>query len=226
MTTRGRIEGESPEYRKAREELLESEIALRDQRERVAALRRSLPQGPALPDYVFQKGPEDLSARGSTHETRLSELFERPDQPLILIHFMYGGAQKNPCPMCSAWADGYNAAARHLGQRANFAVVAEAEIDKMRDWARTRGWSELRFLSSADTSFKTDLKMQDSDGSQHPGVSVFTRDADGTVRHFYTAEAVMRAGEFRGVDLLNPVWHLLDLLPEGRGDFFPSLSYD
>ncbi len=35
--------GESPDHRKARDELLEAEIGLRDQRERVAELRRKLP---------------------------------------------------------------------------------------------------------------------------------------------------------------------------------------
>ncbi len=29
----------------------------------------------------------------------------------------------------------------------------------------------------------------------------------------------------RGIDLLAPVWHLLDLTPRGRGDWYPSLDY-
>ena len=36
----------------------------------------------------------------------------------------------------------------------------------------------------------------------------------------------MRPGQFRGIDLLSPVWNLLDLTPEGRGDWEPSLAYD
>ena len=39
------IKGESAEYRKLRNQLLEAEIALKDQTERVAALRRQLPTG-------------------------------------------------------------------------------------------------------------------------------------------------------------------------------------
>ena len=39
------IKGESEEYRKLRNQLLEAEIALKDQTERVAALRRPLPAG-------------------------------------------------------------------------------------------------------------------------------------------------------------------------------------
>ncbi len=29
----------------------------------------------------------------------------------------------------------------------------------------------------------------------------------------------------RGLDLLNPVWNILDLTPQGRGDWYPGLSY-
>jgi predicted dithiol-disulfide oxidoreductase (DUF899 family) len=42
------IKGESEEYRKLRDQLLEAEIALKDQTERVAALRRKLPGGPLV----------------------------------------------------------------------------------------------------------------------------------------------------------------------------------
>jgi predicted dithiol-disulfide oxidoreductase (DUF899 family) len=28
-----------------------------------------------------------------------------------------------------------------------------------------------------------------------------------------------------GIDFLNPVWNLLDLLPAGRQDFFPQAEY-
>ena len=52
--------GETKEHRKARDELLEAEIALRDQRERVAALRRQLPTNPVDTDYTFREGPVDL----------------------------------------------------------------------------------------------------------------------------------------------------------------------
>jgi predicted dithiol-disulfide oxidoreductase (DUF899 family) len=29
----------------------------------------------------------------------------------------------------------------------------------------------------------------------------------------------------RGIDLLNPVWHVLDLTPQGRGDWYAELDY-
>ena len=48
------VPGESAEYRSARDRLLEQEIELRRAMEAVAAARRELPPGGAIPeDYVF-----------------------------------------------------------------------------------------------------------------------------------------------------------------------------
>ena len=47
---------ESREYTARREELRLAEIELMRQRERVAALRRALPPGAVVEDYVFPKG--------------------------------------------------------------------------------------------------------------------------------------------------------------------------
>ena len=30
----------------------------------------------------------------------------------------------------------------------------------------------------------------------------------------------------RAGDLVDPLWGLLDMTPEGRGDFFPKINYD
>jgi predicted dithiol-disulfide oxidoreductase (DUF899 family) len=30
----------------------------------------------------------------------------------------------------------------------------------------------------------------------------------------------------RAGDLVDPLWGLLDMTPEGRGDFFPKVNYD
>jgi predicted dithiol-disulfide oxidoreductase (DUF899 family) len=114
--------------------------------------------------------------------------------------------------------------APHVTQRTNFALSARADLAKVRAYARGRGWNHLRLLSSAKNSFTRDFGME-KDGDQLPGISVFHRDADGTVRHFYTAGAIMGEGQYRGLDLLSPVWHLYDLLPEGRGDFMPKHKY-
>jgi len=49
---------------------------------------------------------------------------------------------------------------------------------------------------------------------------------DGTLRHFYSASAIMEENEYRGLGLFTPVWNLLDLTPDGRGDWFPGVQYD
>jgi predicted dithiol-disulfide oxidoreductase (DUF899 family) len=49
------LPNESDEYLSKREELRLAEIELMRQRERVAELRRGLPQGAAIQDYVFEE---------------------------------------------------------------------------------------------------------------------------------------------------------------------------
>src|SRR5580692_11584712 len=85
------LENESPEYLAKREELRLAEIDLMRQRERVAALRRELPQGAPILDYVFEEGPANLNAGDTPVRTvRLSELFTKPNRSLVVYHFMYG----------------------------------------------------------------------------------------------------------------------------------------
>lgn len=222
-----RLADESDEYLAAREELRHAEIDLMRHRERVAALRRALPAGPAVADYVFLEGPADLDAGDDpVREVTLSGLFTGPDRPLIVYHFMYGKLQRSPCPMCTLWIDGFAGVARHIARNADFAVAAAADLPALRAYARERDWSGLRLLSCGDSTFKYDLGSEDEDGAQDSTVSVFTRDADGTVRHFYSAHPRMAEDvDQRGIDLLNPVWHLLDLTPVGRGDWFAGLDY-
>jgi predicted dithiol-disulfide oxidoreductase (DUF899 family) len=88
------------------------------------------------------------------------------------------------------------------------------------------GWDKLRLLSAGHGTFKYDLGSEDREGHQDSTVSVFTRDADGTARHFYTAHPRL-ATEIpaRGIDLLAPIWHFLDLTPQGRGKWYANLAY-
>jgi len=222
----GPLANESENYRKIREELFEAEAALRDQRERVAALRRKLPLDTNVKDYVFQEGPADLDQDGPITEVRLSELFAKPDEALVAYQYMYGGAQTKPCPMCTLWVDGFNGIGHHLQQRLNFAIIAQAGIGELRKWARSRDWRKLRLISSAGTEFKTDLHFSDAAGAQWPGVSAFSRSPDGSVKHFYSGSAQMEdAKRTRGIDLLTPFWNILDLTPEGRKEWTPKLEY-
>jgi len=221
------LTNESPEYLAKREELRLAEIELMRQRERAADLRRHLPEGAPIQDYQFEQGPRDLNAGDAPVRTvRLSELFTRPNRSLVIYHFMFGKKQTKACPMCTAWLDGANGVAHHLAQNLDFAVVAAAELPSLRAHARERGWDKLRLLSAGNNTFKYDLGSEDHEGAQDSTVSVFTRDANGTLRHFYTAHPRMAPDvQERGIDLLTPMWHFLDLTPQGRGNWYASLAY-
>lgn len=221
----GRLPHESAEYRKIRDQLTQAELALRDQREQVAALRRKLPRDTVVEDYVLREGPPDLAAEGPIGDVRLSELLQA-DRALLLVHFMYGKKQAEPCPMCTLWADGYSGQAHHLRQRIDLGVLVAGPLERFRPYARERGWHDLRLFSAGDATVKRDLGFEDAEGAQSPGASVFTRGPDGSVRHFYSVSALLTPQEFRGMDLLCPLWHFLDLTPEGRGDFMPKKRYD
>ncbi|WP_205519089.1 DUF899 family protein [Streptomyces olivoreticuli] len=227
MLRHTRLPGESAEHLAAREELRLAEIELMRQREKVAARRRALPQGAPVDDYAFAEGPADLGEGDApVREVALSGLFTAPDRPLIVYHFMYGKRQTEPCPMCTMWIDGYSGVAHHIARNADFVIAAAADPATLRQYARRRGWSRLRLLSCGKNSFKYDLGSEDADGGQDSTVSVFTRDADGTVRHVYSAHPRLAEDiQERGIDLLSPVWHLLDLTPGGRGDWYPRVDY-
>jgi predicted dithiol-disulfide oxidoreductase (DUF899 family) len=75
--------GESGEYRRARNELLEAEAELRRLNEKVAVLRRALPAGGLVrEDYVFES-----AADGG--KVRFSELFAPGKNSLVIYHMMF-----------------------------------------------------------------------------------------------------------------------------------------
>jgi len=211
---------ESAAYRAVRDELQAAEIALRDQRERVATLRRRLPQDTLVDDYALEELRD-----GARVPVRLSALFDDPTKPLVVMQFMFGKRQEKPCPMCTMWADGYDGVVPHLRRRVNFAVLVAGDAAEIEAWGRSRGWRHVRLVSAAGSTIKRDLGFEEA-GAQHPGVSVFTRRPDGAIVLFYSQSAWYGGQEFRGMDLLSPVWNFLDLTPEGRGDFMPSRRYD
>ncbi len=221
------LPNESKEYLAKREEVRQAEIELMKQRERVAALRRELPKGATIQDYEFLEGPRSLDDGDEpVGKVQLSELFTAPDRSLVVYHFMYGKKQTKPCPMCTAWIDCFNGIAHHLAQNVDLVIVAAADPATLRAHARNRGWHKLRLLSAGESTFKYDLGSEDLEGHQDSTVSVFTRDKDGTLRHFYSVHPTL--GEEikeRGIDELNPVWNVLDLTPQGRGDWYASLDY-
>ena len=222
-----RLSNESPDYIAKREELRIAEVDLMSQRERVAELRRELPKGATVQDYAFEEGPVSLDAGDTpTRKVMLSELFTAPDRSVVVYHFMYGKLNTSPCPMCTMVIDGLNGVADHLAQNVDLVIVAAADPATLRAHARARGWDKLRLLSSGDSTFKYDLLSEDREGNQDSTMSVFTRDSDGTLRHFYTCHPWM-ADEIpeRGIDLMFPVYNVLDLTPQGRGEWYAELDY-
>jgi predicted dithiol-disulfide oxidoreductase (DUF899 family) len=227
MLRHTRLAHEPREYLQKREELRLAEMEMLRNIERVAALRRALPPGAEVTDYLFQEGPRDLNGADSPiSSVRLSELFSGPERPLIVYHFMYGKRNTTACPMCTMWIDTFNGIAPHLAQNVDLAIVAAADPATLRAHARARGWHNLRLLSAADNTFKYDFRSEDAEGRQDSALSVFTRDAEGRLRHFYTTHPWLDADmNERGIDLLQPVYNMLDLTPQGRGSWYASLEY-
>ena len=217
-----RFPGENATYRAARDKLLKAEIDLRAQVEAVAAMRRRLPLGgPVAEDYAFDEG---------TGRVRLSELFSDGKDTLLVYNFMFGPAMAAPCPMCTSILDSLDGAAPHVSQRANLVVVAKSPIERIREFARGRGWRNLRLLSSAGTTYNRDYHGEAEDGSQWPMLNVFVRRGR-RVRHAHGSELLFlrapRGQDGRHVDMIWPLWNLLDLTPEGRGtSWYPRLKYE
>ena len=227
MRRQTNLANESSEYLAKRDQLRLAEIELMRQRERVAELRRQLPEGAIIQDYTFEEGPVSLDEGDTpTRTVRLSELFTGPDRAVVIYHFMYGKKNTKPCPMCTLVIDGWNGVAHHLAQNVDVAVVAAAEPIELRAHGRARGWNRLRLLSAGSNTFKYDFGSEDREGNQDSTVSVFTRDGKGTLRHFYTAHPSMADDiKERGLDLLCHVYNVLDLTPQGRGDWYADFSY-
>src|SRR5438046_7927477 len=131
---------------------------------------------------------------------------------------MFGKKQVNPCPMCTAWIDGYNGVAHHIAQNVDLAIVAAADSSTLRAYARERGWNRLRLLSAGESTFKYDLGSEDAPGHQDSTISVFTRDSDGTLRHFYSGHPSMDNDvKERDIDDFNHIWNVMDPTTQGLG---------
>jgi predicted dithiol-disulfide oxidoreductase (DUF899 family) len=216
-------EGASDEYVAARRALAEAELALRDQVEDVARLRRKLPRGAALGEYAFAEGPRDLTQDEPVRATRLRELFGEHDE-LVVYHLMFHPDDDAACAMCSLFVDGLHGVSHHIARRAGLAVIGKAPLQKLRRFARRRGWDGLRIVSSHDSTFNADLAVEAPNGAQLPAVSSFVREGE-EVRHVQTRPADFADGSVRGMDLISPVWNVFDLLASGRGQWLPDNSY-
>ncbi|HEX6525944.1 MAG TPA: DUF899 family protein [Streptosporangiaceae bacterium] len=238
-----RFPGESSDYRLARNRLLEAEVELRRMIERVAAQRRALPPGGAVPDdYVFEKAADGGAVR-------FSELFAPGKDTLVIYSFMFprwsgdtrpGPAAgetarlplaETPCPSCTSILDSLDGAAPHLTQQLSLVVVAKSDPARIRNFAHERGWRNLRLLSSRNNTYNRDYHAEAPDGEQAPVLNVFTRDGDG-LRHRWATELMFAPRdedeEPRHVDSIWPIWNVLDMTPNGRGSGsdFPAMQYE
>jgi predicted dithiol-disulfide oxidoreductase (DUF899 family) len=238
-----RFPGESEEYRRERNRLLDAEAGLRRAIEQVAAQRRALPPGGVVPDdYRF----EEASDGG---EVRFSELFEPDKDTLVVYSFMFprysgdtrpGPAEgetarlpvsETPCASCTSILDSLDGAALQLGRLLNLVVVAKSDPDRIRNFARERGWRHLRLLSSRSNAYNRDYHAETPEGEQMPILNVFVRDGD-QFRHTWASELMYAPREEgmdpRHVDFIWPIWNVLDAIPEGRSNAsnFPSLRND
>ncbi|MCP2167732.1 DUF899 family protein [Goodfellowiella coeruleoviolacea] len=213
------------EYRAARTALWQAEQDLRDALEAVAEARRALPPGALLrDDYALREGPADPGLDQPEVTRSLRDLFGE-HRTLVVYHLMFAPGAPEACPMCSMWVDGLHGVSHHLARHTAFAVVAEASVAELRAWGRRRGWDGLRLISAGGTTFGRDVGAVRPDGTLRPGLTVLRREDDG-VRHCYTAFADWsEADRERGIDLYSPVWQVLDLLPQGRGDWYAANDY-
>jgi len=203
----------------ARRELLEAEKELQSARDKLAAKRRALPWRKIEADYVFSGEDGDKSLR---------ELFGKHSQ-LLVYHFMYHPEWDEGCKSCSFWADSFDGLIPHLAARdVAFTVISRGPLEKLLTYRDRMGWN-FPWLSSANNTFNYDFdvsftpqQLEEKNarynyrdgagaGPEMPGVSVFACDEDDSICHTYSTFS-------RGLDPLNPVYQLLDLVPKGRDE--------
>ena len=178
------------------------EDSLNDNKRKLAELRRQLFKR-EVTDYT-------LTAQDGS-QIALSQLFGNADE-LLLIHNM-----GKSCAYCTLWADGFNGIIHHLENRAPFVVVSPDDYQTQRDFYNSRGW-KFRMFSAHGTTFFKDLDFEYETGKPMPGVSTFTKSADGKI--YRIASAYFGPG-----DDFCSLWHLFDLLPRGVNDWSPKFKY-
>jgi predicted dithiol-disulfide oxidoreductase (DUF899 family) len=207
------------EWLEARRQLLAREKTFTRERDQLSAARRALPWERVDKTYVFDT-PQGKQT--------LAELFGACSQ-LIAYHFMFGPDWQEPCKSCSFWADNFNGIPEHLRHRdVTLIAVTSAPLAKIDTIKQRLGWTFTMVSSGANTfnrdynvSFSRDqleagevtynYRPMKTSMTELPGISVFYRDAAGTVFHTYSCYA-------RGLDMLNGAYHYLDLVPKGRDE--------
>lgn len=175
----------------------------------IAELRKQLVQARK---QAAAMSVQDYALRGvDGSEVRLSALFNgKPD--LIIVHNM-----GRKCPYCTLWADGLIGFAKHLENRAGFALCSADEPEVARQFAASRGWP-YRVVSGHGSPFAHDMGFEPKPGEPWPGVSTFRRAADGSITR-------IGAASFGPGDDFCSIWHMLDLLRDGAAGWEPKYTY-
>ncbi len=209
----------------ARRALLRKEKALTRRHDALCEERRALPWVRVDKAYTFE---------GADGPATLSDLFGGRSQ-LIIQHFMMGPGWKEGCTGCSFMADHIDAARMHLEPHdVTVVVVARATLPEIDAFRARMGW-KFRWVSSHGSDFNYDFHVSftprqiaegrvvynyassDTEEEECPGVSVFFKDADGTVYHTYSTYS-------RGEESLVGAYHFLDLTPRGRNETGPHFN--
>jgi len=138
---------ETPDYRAARQRLLAEEIELRRHHERVAEMRRALPDGGAVGktyQFIGENGP-----------TTLEGLFG-PHQTLVIYSYMFGPQRQNACPMCTSYMGGFDHKITDISQRVAIAFVARSPIEKLIEAKSARGWTNMPIFSDPEGDYTRD----------------------------------------------------------------------
>jgi len=207
------------EWIAARINLLAEEKEFTRRRDALSRHRRDLPWV-KIDDYVFD---------GPAGKVRLSELFRGKSQ-LIVYHLMFHPDWSVACKSCSFWADNFERVVIHLrGRDVNLAAVSRASIDTIARFKSRMGWTFEWVSCGPDGVFnhdfgayltKEDLAREGNNSNYGtrrfdiedvPAISVFFKDADGSLYHTYSTYS-------RGLDMLNGAYHYLDIGPKGRDE--------
>ncbi len=204
---------------RARKSLLIKEKKFSRAREHLAEARRKLPWVKVDRDYVFD---------GPNGRETFARLFGSKSQ-LIVYHFMFGPGWKEGCPHCSFWADHYDGMQPHLKARdASFVVISRAPWAEIKPFQKRMEW-RFKWVSSHAIDFNYDFHVSfrpeeikrgavfynyvtgPMPMTDREGISVFYKDKKGDIFHTYSAFA-------RGIDMVNPTYQFLDLVPKGRDE--------
>ncbi len=207
------------EWLKERLALLADEKDLTHRRDAIATRVRNLPWVRVDKRYSFDapNGP-----------VTLDELFGTKRQ-LIVYHFMFDPTWSQGCKSCSFVADHYNGLVGHLAHRdISFVTVSKAPIGTIEPFRARMGWI-FPWVSGSNNDFGRDFGVSFTDQElanptsiynyttkpypirELPGLSVFAKDAQGSVHHTYSTFA-------RGLEDFLTAYRYIDITPKGRDE--------